>query len=249
MAAGLPVVVSDWDGYKDTVRDGIDGFRVPTLMPPPGMATDLAMKHALEIETYDMYCGHTSSLVSVDIEAATEAFSNLFKNDQLRKQMGDAGKLRAKELYDWSAIIPQYEELWSNQKELRHQEIHSNQSTASQNNTRQPLTHPWPARMDPFDAFSSYPTSALSATTTISLADNLTSETAWELVRSYSSLAMVSYAKKILPSEDEVKLVLLAAVAPDNALAMVKAIQPERQAFDFRSLAWLLKLGVLKVIR
>ncbi len=31
MAAGLPVVVSDWDGYKDTVRDGIDGFRIPTL--------------------------------------------------------------------------------------------------------------------------------------------------------------------------------------------------------------------------
>jgi hypothetical protein len=103
--------------------------------------------------------------------------------------------------------------------------------------------------MDPFDAFSSYPTTALSATTTISLADHLTSETAWEVVRSYSSLAMVSYAKKILPSEDEVKLVLLAAVTPDNALAMVKAIQPERQAFVFRSLAWLLKLGVLKVIK
>ncbi len=30
MAAGLPCVVSDWDGYKDTVRDGVDGFRVPT---------------------------------------------------------------------------------------------------------------------------------------------------------------------------------------------------------------------------
>ena len=26
MAAGLPVVVSDWDGYKDTVRDNVDGF-------------------------------------------------------------------------------------------------------------------------------------------------------------------------------------------------------------------------------
>ena len=28
MAAGLPVVVSDWDGYRDTVRDGVDGFRI-----------------------------------------------------------------------------------------------------------------------------------------------------------------------------------------------------------------------------
>jgi glycosyltransferase involved in cell wall biosynthesis len=39
MAAGLPVVVLDWDGYKNTVRDGIDGFRVPTLMSGAGSQT------------------------------------------------------------------------------------------------------------------------------------------------------------------------------------------------------------------
>ena len=31
MAAGLPVVVSDWNGYRDTVRNGIDGILVPTF--------------------------------------------------------------------------------------------------------------------------------------------------------------------------------------------------------------------------
>lgn len=35
MAAGLPCVVSDWNGYKDTVGDGIDGFRVRTWAPMP----------------------------------------------------------------------------------------------------------------------------------------------------------------------------------------------------------------------
>lgn len=68
MAAGLPVVVADWDGYKDTVRDGIDGFRIPTLMPDAGLGGDLALRHALEIDTYDMYCGHACSLVAVDVE-------------------------------------------------------------------------------------------------------------------------------------------------------------------------------------
>ena len=29
MAAGLPVVVSDWDGYRYTVTDGVEGFRIP----------------------------------------------------------------------------------------------------------------------------------------------------------------------------------------------------------------------------
>ena len=33
MAAGVPVVVSDWDGYRYTVNDGVEGFRVPTLSP------------------------------------------------------------------------------------------------------------------------------------------------------------------------------------------------------------------------
>ncbi len=36
MAAELPVVVSDWDGYRDTVREGVDGFCIPTSMPAPG---------------------------------------------------------------------------------------------------------------------------------------------------------------------------------------------------------------------
>jgi alpha-maltose-1-phosphate synthase len=36
MAAGLPVIVSDWDGYRESVRHGVDGLRVPTLTPPPG---------------------------------------------------------------------------------------------------------------------------------------------------------------------------------------------------------------------
>ena len=32
MAAGLPVVASDWDGYRDSVRNGVDGFLVLLLI-------------------------------------------------------------------------------------------------------------------------------------------------------------------------------------------------------------------------
>ena len=31
MSAGLPSVVSDWNGYREGVRDGVDGFRNPTF--------------------------------------------------------------------------------------------------------------------------------------------------------------------------------------------------------------------------
>ncbi|MBM3558883.1 MAG: glycosyltransferase family 4 protein, partial [Alphaproteobacteria bacterium] len=36
MATGLPLVVSAWDGYRDTMTDGVEGFAVPTVAPPPG---------------------------------------------------------------------------------------------------------------------------------------------------------------------------------------------------------------------
>lgn len=53
-------------------------------------------------------------------------------------------------------------------------------------------------------------------------------------------LAMVDFAKIVLPTEAEIQAVLQAAVV------LVAAIHAERQAFVFRSLAWLVKLGVLK---
>ncbi|WP_051707103.1 glycosyltransferase family 4 protein [Nocardioides aequoreus] len=41
MAAGLPVVGSDWGGLRDTVDDGVTGFRVDTVLTPRGAAVDV----------------------------------------------------------------------------------------------------------------------------------------------------------------------------------------------------------------
>ena len=54
MASGLPVVVSDWDGYRDSVRHGVEGYLVPTSMPQNGLGADLALRHALSIDNYDL---------------------------------------------------------------------------------------------------------------------------------------------------------------------------------------------------
>ena len=242
MAAGLPVVVADWDGYKDTVRDGIDGFRIPTLMPGAGLGGDLALRHALEIDTYDMYCGHTCSLVAVDVQATAAAFEKLFNSPELRSQMGEAGRARAQEVYDWKTIIGQYEALWAKQTELR-----LAAKADAQSNGVQPLAHPWPARMDPFHAFASYPTQALTPQTILALVD-ADADTAITRALAYRQLAMVDFAKLILPTQAEIASVLQALSHPQTAQALLAGIAQERQAFVFRSLAWLLKLGVLKVV-
>ncbi len=243
MAAGLPVVVSDWDGYKDTVRHGIDGFRIPSLMPEAGMATDLAQRHALDVDTYDMYCGHTSSLIAVDIQQAAYAFTQLFQASELRAQMGAAGKARAQSTYDWRVIIQQYEALWSEQEKVR--ALNAEGSTATSSNLA------WPARMDPFYAFESYPTNLLHRNTLLELAAHLHTHSPTEIlthIHSLQNLAMVNYAKIVLPTEAEILAVVQQALqGPQAAIALVQQLPVQRQAFVFRSLAWLVKLGILQV--
>jgi glycosyltransferase involved in cell wall biosynthesis len=252
MASGLPVVVSDWDGYKDTVRDGIDGFRIATCMPQAGLARDLAFRHALEVDTYDMYCGHTCSMVSVDIEATAKAFIQLFESAELRRAMGQAGQARARQQYDWSVVIGQYEALWQSQTHLRlaaqggnHQNAEHN---AEHNREHKALEHPWPARIDPFYSFESYPTHTLKPSSVLMMVDQSVSESMARL-QQYQNLAMVNFAKLVLPTNEEIEQVLGAATqGPSTAQGLVQEIAPARQAFVFRSLAWLLKLGILKLI-
>lgn len=237
MAAGLPVVVSDWDGYRDTVRDGVDGFRVPTIMPATGMGGDLALRHALEIDTYDMYCGHACSLIAVDVERTTQAFVRLFKSAELRLQMGSAARQRAKEVFDWSNIIPRYEDLWHELNERRREAIDGQGRSASV----------WPARKDPFDIFAAYPSATLQSQTLLQKAD-VSADLLLERVAVYRDLEMVNFANVMLPSQSEVEIVLRAASStPRFAADLVKDVAPERQVFVFRALTWLVKLGVLKV--
>ena len=176
--------------------------------------------------------------MAVDVEATARAFARLFASPELRGQMGEAGRQRAREVYDWAVIIPQYEALWAQLTELR----------KAQTTTLKPLPQPWPARMDPFHAFASYPTALLTPQTVLGLVD-VDVPTAAMRVDQYRQLAMVNFAKVMLPSEAEVQLVLNAATSgAKTALELIQAIPAERQAFVFRSLVWLVKLGVVRAV-
>ncbi|MEY4976102.1 MAG: hypothetical protein RIQ97_1297 [Pseudomonadota bacterium] len=235
MAAGLPVVVSDWDGYRDTVRDGVDGFRIPTWLPPAGTGRDLAFRHAAEIDTYDMYCGHTCSVVGVDVDAAALAFERLFASDDLRRQMGAAGRARAQSLYDWAQIVPQYEALWAEQDRVR------------QAQTAKPVgLRPWAARMDPFDSFSHYATHQLQNSTRLSLAHDSLAQ-ANQGLQAVQGLQMVRFAQETLPGP-EVCAALLQRLAqgPQTVQDLLDGTPPVRQHLVLRGMAWLVKLGILR---
>jgi hypothetical protein len=113
--------------------------------------------------------------------------------------------------------------------------------------------------MDPFHAFASYPTQALTPQTLLALVD-VDANAATSRALAYRQLAMVDFAKLILPTEAEIRAVLMSqsqsqnqiqsqfAPEPRAALEWVQGIAEDRRPFVFRSLAWLLKLGVLRVV-
>ena len=239
MAAGLPVVVSDWDGYKDTVRHGIDGYRIPTWMPSSGLGADLSLRHALEIDTYDMYCGHSASLVAVDIEAATQAFVELFQSTERRREMGACGQAHAIKHYDWSVVMAQYQKLWHDLGECRRQ-------AAAQSADQIPRL--WPARMDPFASFAAYPTRQIQASTTVSFRDTSFAYRQWPSLR---ALAMVNYAKHIMPDEKELEAIFVRLEqAPQKSLlaeVLLADFSSSRRPYVLRALLWLAKLGVIRL--
>lgn len=236
MSVGLPVIVSDWDGYKDTVRDGVDGFRIPTLMPSAGLGTDLAVRHALGTDTYDMYCGHNSSLIAVDIKVASEAFIKLFNSVELRKQMGKSGKQRAKKIYDWSVIIPQYEKLWN--------ELHAIRANHNKE-TEIKLTHSYPARIEPFAAFVSYPTDILNKNTIIELSFKY--DEALKKVNIYKNMTINNYVKVTMLKDDEIFTILNNLKdGSKTAIEAVKDIEEPRKAYAFRALVWFMKVGMIR---
>ncbi len=119
MSAGLPVIVSDWDGYQDSVRDGIDGFRIPTIIPPPEAGFDFAFSYFNDTWQYGNYVGYTSMSTAVDVDACAQALATLISNQELRQRLGENGRKRAREIYDWQVIIASYEALWEELAELR----------------------------------------------------------------------------------------------------------------------------------
>lgn len=161
MASGLPVVATDWDGYRDLVEDGRTGLLVPTTMVAgaSGAATSRLMFGELD---YDHFLAEVSQTVAVDVSAAAAALARLIGDEGLRLAFGAAARQRALDVFAWPHVIALYEALWRDQERQRQDFA---RLRAPADGALFPAHYP-----PPESAFAGYPTHWLSAESRAALA-------------------------------------------------------------------------------
>ncbi|MDD3289228.1 MAG: glycosyltransferase family 4 protein [Alphaproteobacteria bacterium] len=118
IAANLPRVISDWDGYRDCVTHGTDGFLVRTTQPPSGQGAYISSMLLGGREMHADFLSKTALTTAVDHHMAADALISLINNPDLGKQMAEKARLRLPN-YNWKNIIPAYEALWDELGEER----------------------------------------------------------------------------------------------------------------------------------
>jgi len=236
MAAGLPCVVSDWDGYRETVRHGVDGFRIPTYAPRAGLGKDLSFRHSQGWDNYNSYVGGASQFVAVDLDAAAAAIARLADNPDLRRTMGQSGQAYARGDLDWKALIPRYEALWAEQNARRIAAKAGPPPYA-------PAEDPW--RLDPFRLFANYPTESPSASTHYALTPGLTRED----LKQRLNRPLVAHTRQHLPSNAEIDGLFAALSERRSATAheLLANVPAGRRLFLERALLWLAKYGIVRI--
>lgn len=152
MAAGLPLIVTDWDGMKDTVSPDV-GFRIPTELPRAGLSGYVSQRYFGGTDSYVQYVGQMSAMTSFDVPAFARALVTLATDPGLRARMGAMGQARARALYDWGAVIPQMQALWGEQAAML---AHARKSVSPATAARNPDLLPVGPAVE--EMFAAYPT-------------------------------------------------------------------------------------------
>ncbi len=236
MAAGLAVIVSDYDGYRESVRDGLDGLTVPTAQPGPGAGAEMGFLYDTGFVPYPVFTAATSQSTAVDVAACTAAIVRLMGDGDLRAKMGATGKARAAEVYDWRHVVKAHQELWA--------ELAAVRETADELVGPADGAPPNPLAADPFSLFQQHATGLIAG-------DAVLHARAFDqavLEALYRSDVAAPLSAVLL---DETETADLAAriheAGGTTAAAIFADTTPEKRTPLALTLGWLAKAGLITV--
>ena len=160
MASGLPLVVSDWSGYRDLVRDGIDGYLIPSAWAAsaPQASVALGWQQFTGIQGFPAISGALAQLVKLDLAAAEMALLTVLSQSAMARAMGASAARRARDLFSPDLVMAAHEELFRELDESRLQ------APADAHRPR-----PVSPQLDPvrvFTHFASHPSTSIQTTVT-----------------------------------------------------------------------------------
>jgi glycosyltransferase involved in cell wall biosynthesis len=234
MAAGLPCVVSDYNGYKDTIVEGETGFRIPTSAPEPGAGIDIADRYAAGLDSYDRFIGVAALATMTDIGACSEALSRLIRDPDLRARQSAASMARARQFYDWRVVVQSYQVLWAELAEIRA----NAECLGMRDHANETARVDFP---DPFDMFRDHPTNLIDANTVVR-AKSLALKDDLAVVREGQLHTFAAYAFLSQNAIDHIVEQLMAGPARVSDFA---AFQVDRRKFQ-RTLLWLGKFDLVE---
>lgn len=237
MACGLPSVITDWDGYREGVRNGQEGFLIPTTTPPPSAGMDIARLYYNE-DNYGVALAGTVQSTSVDIEWCAKSYGVLISNPDLRRTFGDSGKARARDVFDWRHIIHAYDELWTSLSEQRL----ARTPTPS-------LPEKWqaahPGYPNPWQMFAGFPTTHLAPTDILHIALDQNGVDA--VMRHVINMFV---PQLLLPKEQMLELIGIVRRAGAVKIDDILAIFPvDSHDLLWRCFGWMLKNGICSLER
>ncbi len=236
MAAGLPLLVSDWDGMKDTVTPDV-GLRVTTRTLTPRHTAEEALRHYGGVDSYAQYCASISAVTEIDMAELEDKIRTLVQNPELRRKLGAAGAKRADAAYDWARIIPQMQDLWAEQDRRRRMNA---------GRARRYAADSLPVAPAPTKLFASYPTEQTTHDGTRFAAcprDGLPGLNDTLVARDYLALKRIFAAPKDIDAVYQA--VLIQGDAGTDVSALMTATRFQRNNLD-RIVIWLLKYGFIR---
>lgn len=106
--ASLPVIASDFDGYRDLIIHGETGFLLPTLGPGATKETD-ALSGVWFDNQYHLQLAQQSV---VSVPAMAEAIALLAADTALRVRLGENARKHVLENFSWEQVVRRYLALW-----------------------------------------------------------------------------------------------------------------------------------------
>ncbi len=234
MAAGLPVVVSDWDGYRFTVRDGQEGFLIPTLGGPSGLLGELlAARHGAGQETYQAYVGAVAAHTAVHVGRAARAIADLAASPDLRQTMGAAGQARVRDTFDWPVVVGELNRLFDELGHVRAAAIPPPPPRARLN----------PVRGDPYADFAGFATHVIGVDTRLTLRPGVG---AADLDRAATTDLDAMFQKWRAPVADaRTVLAHLQTSGHATARELLLLFPMHQRRGVLMTLAWMAKLGMI----